>query len=300
MDVSELRQALEHRHSPAEWVAEVGRYFQSHDLTYGHGTDNASDEAYWLIRAVQGWGAAAWEGPASPADIPRILTLAQQRVLERKPLAYLLGEAWFAGLRFVVDERVLIPRSPLAEIIERGFEPWCQLRPSDRVVDIGTGSGCLAIAIAHYCPGIHVDATDLSDDALAVAKLNVEQQGLQDRVRLIRSDLFSELRGEYRVVISNPPYVPEGSFAALPEEYRHEPVAALAAGETGLDLIHGLLVGAAKHLAADGLAIIEVGEAQEAFMDAYEGLPVTWFEFERGGAGVLLLTRDDLTGYLTG
>ena len=300
MDVRELRRALEAGRSSEAWVAAVGRFFQSHNLSYGHGTDNASDEAYWLIRAQQGWSPASWAETPQPELIDPVVELAERRARERKPLAYLLGEAWFAGLRFEVDERVLIPRSPLAEVVERGFEPWCPLEPGDRVLDIGTGSGCLAIATAYYCPGVSVDATDVSGEALSVARANVEQYGLETRIRLIESDLFPAVPGRYRLILSNPPYVPHARLAELPAEYGHEPVSALEGGPTGLDVVDRICAAAADHLLADGVLIVEVGEAQEAFMASYSALPVTWLEFERGGGGVLMLTAAELTGYLSG
>ena len=190
---------------------------------FGHGTDNASDEAFWLVRHVQEWRDAAWSAPPDRALLPRVLGVAQRRVDERKPLAYLLGEAWFAGLRFRVDERVLVPRSPLAEVIERGFEPWCTLGGKDLVLDIGTGSGCLAIATALYCPGVQVVATDVSSGALEVAADNVARHGVRDRVSLQQADLFPRGTDRYRIILSNPPYVPEREVADLPPEYRYEP-----------------------------------------------------------------------------
>ena len=278
----------------------LSRFFESHHLCYGHGTDNPSDEAYWLLRAQQSWAPESWSRPPSPELIEALVETAERRVTERKPLAYLLGEAWFAGLRFNVDERVLIPRSPLAELVERGFRPWCELESTDRVLDLGTGSACLAVATAHYCPGVCVDATEISDAALAVARANVAQHGFEARVRLVKSDLFPAPGEQYRVILSNPPYVPRARLRELPPEYRHEPALALDGGTSGLDLIDRLLVGAADHLTPGGMLFVEVGEAQEAFMASYRRLPVTWLQFERGGDGIFMLTRDELTGYLTG
>ena len=300
MDVSELRCALEEGGSSEAWTSVLARFFESHHLSYGHGTDNASDEAYWLIRAQQGWLPEAWSQPPCRDLINAVVELAERRVLERKPLAYLLGEAWFAGLCFEVDERVLIPRSPLAELVERGFEPWCSLEPGDQVLDIGTGSGCLAVGTAHYCPGVMVDATDVSGEALSVARSNVEQYSLESRVRLIESDLFSAVQGRYRLMLSNPPYVPHARLGELALEYSHEPVLALEGGLSGLDIVNRILTSAADHLLADGVLIVEIGEAQEVFMALHSELPVTWLEFEHGGEGVFMLTRAELTGYLSG
>jgi len=300
MTLIELEQALNRAGTGSDWVGLISRYFDLHDLNFGHGTDNASDEAYWLVRHQQRWDDVAWERPPAPALIPGLLALAQDRVATRKPLAYLLGEAWFAGLRFLVDERVLIPRSPLAELIGRGFEPWCHLRNGDRILDLGTGSGCLAIAAAHYCPDVTVDAVDVSKEAIDVVRANIAAHDLAERVRAIQSDLFAAVDGRYRVIVSNPPYVPEPRLTELPPEYAHEPRLALAGGPEGLSLVAEILLQAPRYLVADGVLIIEVGEAQEAFTRAYADLPVTWLEFEHGGEGVFLLTRDELTGYLAG
>ncbi len=300
MDVPELRKSLERGQTAADWIDSVARFFAAHDLSYGHGTDNPPDEAYWLIRAQQGWSRRAWINPPDRGLTDAIVDLAHRRVTQRKPLGYLLGEAWFAGLRFSIDERVLIPRSPLAELIENQFRPWCRLAAGDRVLDVGTGSGCLAVAAAHYCEDATVDATDVSAAALAVARRNVQDHGLEDRVRLFQADLFDGLPGPYRIIMANPPYVPSARIGNLPAEYGHEPELALDGGRSGLDLVDRLLTGAADRLTQDGLLIVEVGEVQRQFQSRYRTLPATWLDFERGGDGVLLLTRADLTGYLTG
>ncbi len=300
MTLVELERALSRAGTGEAWVALIAEYFDRHELDFGHGTDNASDAAYWLIRSRQGWDNAAWELAPDPALIPGLSKVVERRVTERMPLAYLLGEAWFAGLRLVVDERVLIPRSPLAEIIGRGFEPWCRLRDGDRILDLGTGSGCLAVAAAHYCPGVVVDAVDVSEGAVEVARTNVAANDLADRVRVIQSDLFAAVEGQYRVIVANPPYVPEARLDELPREYSHEPEVALAGGPDGLSLVAEILAQAPRYLVPDGLLIMEVGEAQGAFATEYARLPVTWLEFEHGGHGVFVLTRDELTGYLAG
>jgi ribosomal protein L3 glutamine methyltransferase len=277
-----------------QWLAVLARYFERHAIFFGHGTDNAADEAFWLLRHLQQWREDAWAGPPDAALAGRAADIAVRRVTERRPLAYLLGEAWFAGLSFAVDERVLIPRSPLAELIERGFSPWARLGPGDRVLDVGTGSGCLAVAVAHHCPGVRVDATDVSSAALAVAAENVARHGVGGRVELIEADLFPPPPRRYRVVVSNPPYVPAGKLAGLPPEYRHEPAAALVAGEAGIDAAARLVEGAADYLAPGGALIVEVGEAAAALAAAYPRLPFTWLELERGGEGVFVLTAEDL------
>lgn len=294
----ELRKSLELGRSAAEWTESLARFFAARELSYGHGTDNPRDEAYWLIRAQQNRSREAWLAPPDHRLIGPIVDLAQRRVTQRRPLAYLLGEAWFAGLRFSVNDDVLIPRSPLAEVIEHQFRPWCRLEPGDIVLDIGTGSGCLAVATAHHCPQVSVQATDVSAGALAVARRNVRAHGLEDRVRLIETSLFDAMPGPYRIIMANPPYVPSRRLAELPAEYGHEPALALDGGSSGLDLVKGILAGAAARLTADGLLFVEVGEVQPRFQSRFPTLPATWIEFDRGGDGVFVLTRDELTGYL--
>ena len=276
----------------------LAEFFTAHGLAFGHGTDNAGDEAYWLLRHLQGWQDVDWRAAPSLELLPRAVEIAGRRVSERKPLAYLLEEAWFAGLRFVVDERVLVPRSPLAEVIERGFAPWCTLAAGDRVLDVGTGSGCIAIAVAHYCPDVLVDATDISAAALRVAAENVALHGLQERVRLFEADLLPPGAERYRVIVSNPPYVPTGEMAALPPEYRNEPEVALASGVTGFDAAERLLRGAAERLTADGVLFVEVGAGAAAFAAAHPRLPLIWLEFERGGDGVFVTTAAELREFL--
>ena len=294
MNDSELRERLERADCNDDWVAALAGYFDSHDLVFGHGTDNSSDEAFWLLRHQQGWRDELWNAPPDRSLLGPLVDLAARRVRERKPLAYLLGEAWFAGLRFTVDERVLVPRSPMAELIERRFAPWCALEAGDRVLDVGTGSGCLAIAVAVHCPGTLVDATDVSADALAVAAENVARHGLQERVGLFRCDLFPGTLERYRVIISNPPYVPAAEIESLPPEYAHEPELALRGDAAGLGPTLRLLDRAADRLASDGVLIVEVGDGAEALMKAQPRLPFVWVELGRGGQGVFVLEANEL------
>lgn len=226
----------------------------------------------------------------------RILLLFSRRISQRVPAAYLTGQAWFAGLSMRVDSRVLIPRSPIAELIEAGFQPWVDPDSLARVLDVGTGSGCIAIACAVHLPHVQVDATDVSSDALEVARINVQEHGVGDRVQLFTSDGLDAVRGPYDLIVSNPPYVDAHDMDSLPEEFRHEPSMGLAAGEDGLDVVSGLLEHAAEHLSDGGVLIVEVGASRPALTARYPRLPFLWPEFARGGDNVFLLTAADLRG----
>jgi ribosomal protein L3 glutamine methyltransferase len=266
---------------------------------FGHGTDNALDEAAALV--LHTLDRAHSELPAilgrrvSARDAARARELIERRIRERIPSAYLTGEAWFAGLAFHVDRRVLIPRSPLAELIERRFAPWVDSKRVRRILDVGTGSGCIAIACAKALPHARVDALEISPGALEVASTNVRRHRVGRRVRLIRSDHFSALgRERYDIIIANPPYVGEREMARLPAEYRREPTLALAAGSRGLDSVAVILQQARAHLREGGVLIVEVGNTETAVRRTYRRLPFLWLEFERGGGGVFLLTAEQL------
>lgn len=272
---------------------------QGQPLYYGHGTANAWDEAAALVMGVLN---IPHECAGQVADArllrverERIVTLARLRVTTRMPLPYLLNEAWFAGLRFHVDERVLIPRSPIAELIEDGFSHWFPERDPQRILDMCTGSGCIGIASALALPTSEVVLADISVDALAVARFNVQRYDLSTRVRVVESDLFSGLSGErFDLIVSNPPYVDAADIAAMPAEFQHEPALALGSGDDGLTLTRAMLAQARAHLTDNGVLIVEVGNSERHLIDAYPELPFVWLEFERGGHGVFALQASDL------
>lgn len=284
-------------------VAELIRYgadeFEHAGLAYGHGTGNAIDDAAALV--FHSLGLAHEDAEASYAVRPdeagtrRVLDILAERIRMRVPAAYLMGRMWFAGLEFEVDPRVIVPRSPFAELIEAGFEPWVDASRVHRVLDVGTGSGCIAIACARRFDRAHVDAVDLSAAALEVAARNVERHAVSDRVRLLRGDALEPVRGErYDLIVSNPPYVSDAEMAALPPEYAHEPDLALRAGSDGLDVVRRLLAGAADLLEAGGALFVEVGDSDERLQGAFPRVPFLWLEFERGGGGVFMLTKHEL------
>jgi ribosomal protein L3 glutamine methyltransferase len=273
--------------------------FEQSELWFGHGTDNAFDEAAELVFFGAGLrhedAADVYSRQLGAAERAAILALFERRIAERIPAAYLTHRMWFAGHEFYVDQRVLVPRSPLAELVEVQFQPWIAPEKVRRVLDIGTGSGCIAIASALAVPGAHVDASDVSQDALAVTAINIAKHGVQARVRPIRSDVFDALAGErYDVIVSNPPYVGDAEMTDLPPEYRHEPATGLHSGVDGLDVVRRILSGAAAHLEPHGVLIVEVGNSETTLVDAFPQVPFTWLQFERGGGGVFLLSAEQL------
>ncbi|MBT3045653.1 MAG: 50S ribosomal protein L3 N(5)-glutamine methyltransferase [Candidatus Thiodiazotropha sp.] len=282
----------------ADFIRWGASRFAEARLFFGHGTDNALDEAAALVLGALHLPPdlpASWFGShLTAAERERVSDLIARRIEERIPLPYLLGEAWFAGMRFHVNERVLIPRSPIAELIERGYSPW--LEPAaPQILDLCCGSGCIGIASAAYLPDSQVDLVDISTDVLVVAQQNIAEYGLQARVAVHRSDLFEDLPPkQYDLIVSNPPYVGEAEMEELPAEYRHEPVLALQANENGLEIVQRILQQAGRYLTPQGILIVEVGNSAGLVVDRYPQLPFVWLDFERGGEGVFLLTAADL------
>ena len=274
--------------------------FSEAGLHFGHGTDNAYDEAAYLVLHTLHLPLDRLEpfldSALTPSEVGAVLDLVARRVDKRLPAAYLTNEAWLAGHRFYIDERVIVPRSFFAELLDEQMAPWVDDPDAiHSVLDLCTGSGCLDILAALAFPNAHVDAVDLSRDALDVARRNVADYGLQDRVQLIESDLFGALGGrQYDLIISNPPYVNAASVAALPPEYLHEPVLALGSGQDGLDATRAILRSTAAHLTPDGILAVEIGHNRAALEAAYPDVPFTWLEVAAGEDFVFLLHREDL------
>ncbi len=283
-----------------DWLRWAVSRFNETGLFYGHGTDNAWDEAVWLVLAtlhlprdtLEPW----LDARLTKSERLTLLNNLQQRVVHRLPTAYLVQEAWLGRFRFFVDQRVIVPRSYFAELLENGFAPWIEDTESiGTALDLCTGSGCLAILMAHAFPNATVDAIDLSPDALAVAQRNITDYGLGDRIQAIQSDLFGAVKGKrYDLIISNPPYVTAAAMDALPAEYRHEPALALAAGADGLDVVRRILRQARQHLNPGGTLAIEVGHNQDLVEAAFPDLPAVWLDTEHAEGKIFLLTRDDL------
>ncbi len=271
--------------------------FNEAELYFGHGSDNAWDDALALVLHALHLGQEGSEqildARLTPDEGRAVLALFIRRIEGRIPAPYLTGEAWFAGLKFKVDERVLIPRSPIAELIEAGFAPWLVGEP-ETILDLCTGGGCIGIACAYAFPDADVLLSDISTDALVVAEENIGQHALASRVRATESDLFQGIDQRFDLIVSNPPYVDAKDYAAMAQEYHREPGLALESGEDGLDFTRRLLREAADYLTEEGILVVEVGNSAVHLEQVFPEVPFTWLEFERGGSGVFVLTREEI------
>jgi len=290
-----MKTARDYIHWGAEMFTEAG-------LVFGHGTDTALDEAASLVLFALGIDYeqpdAVLDNVLDTAARVRVRELLEQRVSTGKPAAYLTHVAWFAGLPFYVDERVLVPRSPIAELVRAQFSPWIEPERVSQVLDLATGCGCIGIACAYAFPGAHVDVSDVSADALDVVRENIKRHKLQGRIQALAANVFDALPVKhYDIIVSNPPYVSQDEVRRLPQEYQHEPAAGLAAGADGLDIVVRILAGAADYLAANGILVAEVGLSQEALVALFPRVPFLWLDFDYGGEGVFLLDASQLQTY---
>jgi ribosomal protein L3 glutamine methyltransferase len=276
--------------------------FAEAKIGFGHGTANALDEAAALVlhtlHLPYNLSEFYLQSALTPEERQAIFAVFEQRITERKPAAYLTHEAIFAGLSFYVDERVLVPRSPIAELIEQRFAPWVEAGQVERILDLCTGSGCIAIACAYAFPDADVDAADVSTDALKVAEINVTNHQLTDELMLYQSDLFDALPDAlYDIIVSNPPYVATAEWRQLPPEFHAEPKLGLVAGDSGLDLVIRILAEANDYLSPQGILVVEVGSSAETLQTTFPNIPFYWLDFERGGDGVFLLTAEQVDEY---
>ena len=272
--------------------------FAEEQLFYGHGTDNAWDEAVALISQIlflpEGVDAVILDAKLTSTEKQRVIAALKSRIEQRLPVPYITGKAWFAGMPFIVDSRVLIPRSPIAELINNGFYPWLTQEPQ-RILDMCCGSACIGIALAAAYPEAQLVASDYSEEALAVAKQNVALHGMEDQLNLVHSETWQGFAADevFDLIVVNPPYVDRSDFETMPQEFSHEPVCALVSGDDGLDFTREFLRDAANHLSDDGLLVLEVGNSGEGLEIQYPEMPLTWVEFEHGGVGVCVMTKQE-------
>ncbi len=301
IELIEQDQVQNDLHSIKDYLRWVYSNFNRSDIFFGHGQDNPWDETIQLVlgglQLPLDIPTDLYEGRLTQSERQRVITLLIARLSQRIPTAYLINSAWFCGLEFYVDERVLIPRSPIGELIQNRFAGLIRREPK-RILDMCTGSGCIAIACADYFPEAEVDAVDLSVDALNVAEFNIERHRMMERVFPLQSDLFEQLPQEqYDLIVTNPPYVDEEDIDDMPAEFHHEPMMALEAGQDGLILVKRILAQAADYLTDDGVLICEVGNSMVHLIEQYPSVPFKWIDFKQGGDGVFVLTKTQLREY---
>lgn len=292
-EISELNTLTDFMRWGASRFVEAG-------LTYGHGLSSPLDEAVYLVlRALHlpvDTPNTYWSSVLTKSEKQDVVRILQRRINEQIPAAYIFQEGWFAGLQFYIDERVLVPRSPIVELVENQFAPWVAADDVETVLDLCTGSGCIGISCAYAFPYAQVDLSDVSEEALQVANININKHDATQRVTAIQSDLFDNLEGKkYDLIVSNPPYVDQEDMQALSPEFHHEPELGLSSGNDGLDITKKILQEAAEHLTENGVLVVEVGNSQYALMELYPDFPFQWVEFERGGDGVFVTNKQDLS-----
>ncbi len=298
-DPKSIEEALDELFSIKDWLRWSTTQLQMSDVYFGHGTDNPLDEAVALVtQTLQlpfGLPDSIYDAKLTSSEKLSLVDALKERIIERKPLAYITNEAYFCELPFYVDERVLVPRSPIAELIQNQFAPFIDAQEVSSILDLCTGSGCIAIACAYEFEDAFVTATDISEEALEVADYNLNQHQLEDRMCLLQSDCFDQIpQQQFDIIVSNPPYVDAEDMSDMPEEFHKEPELGLASGDDGLDLTRRILACAYHYLSEHGILVVEVGNSWPALQDTYPEVEFQWLEFERGGDGVFLLTKEQL------
>ncbi len=297
----EYTQLTDDLFSIADWQRYITSALNGADVYFGHGAADGWEEGLLMLSAVTSLSFQELNEcrncRLTTDEKLQLVALVNRRIRDKIPAAYLVHKAWFADLPFYVDERVLVPRSPIAELIQQHFAPWISEEPA-RILDLCTGSGCIAIACAYAFADAEVDAVDISTDALEVARMNIEEHGLSERVTAIESDGLDALTGNvYDLIVTNPPYVDAEDMSDLPDEYHHEPELGLAAGHDGLDLVRRILRDAPEHLSGDGILVCEVGNSMVHMMEEWPDVPFIWLDFENGGTGVFVINREQLIAH---
>lgn len=296
--MTDTEQLLKTLNTSRDYIRYCYSTMMEQQVYFGHGHVSALDEARQLVLAALylPWDAdeIVLDGALLESEKTRILSFMQRRIKYREPLPYILNEAWFMQMPFYVDRRVLIPRSPIAQLIEQAFSPFLQAATVNRVLDLCTGSGCIGIACAYVFDQAQVDIADISDTALQVADINIKKHNLQDQVSIIQSDLFEDITQQYDLIVSNPPYVDKSDLASMPAEYQHEPALALGSGDDGLDICKQILAQACDYLTEDGLLVVEVGNSEVHLMEQFEQVPFIWVELAEGGNGVFAISKEQL------